>query len=69
MAGPLIILYGFSILIVRMVNPADPEEEEEENAEDDGKEQTLTEMMGLEDSDKEKEDPKQEDSDKEKTDK
>ena len=29
MAGPLIILYGFSILIVRMVNPAPPLEEEE----------------------------------------
>ena len=34
MAGPLIILYGFSILIVRVVNPAPPlEEEEEENEE------------------------------------
>lgn len=31
MAGPLVILYGFSILIVRMVNPASPEEEEEED--------------------------------------
>ncbi|OQX59694.1 MAG: twin arginine-targeting protein translocase TatC [Helicobacteraceae bacterium 4484_230] len=28
MAGPLIILYGVSILLVRMVNPAEPEEEE-----------------------------------------
>ncbi|MBU0720692.1 twin-arginine translocase subunit TatC [bacterium] len=31
MAGPLIILYGFSILIVRVVNPAPPLEEEEED--------------------------------------
>jgi len=30
MAGPLIILYGFSILIVRMVNPAPPLEEDED---------------------------------------
>ena len=30
MAGPLIILYGFSILIVRVVNPAQPLEEDEE---------------------------------------
>jgi len=28
MAGPLIILYGFSILIVKLVNPAPPEEDE-----------------------------------------
>jgi sec-independent protein translocase protein TatC len=34
MAGPLIILYGASILIVKMVNPADPEEEEEEEEEE-----------------------------------
>jgi len=33
MAGPLIILYGVSIIIVRMVNPH--EEEEDENSEDD----------------------------------
>ena len=30
MAGPLIILYGFSILIVRVVNPAQDEEEDED---------------------------------------
>lgn len=30
MAAPLVILYGASILIVRMVNPAAPEEEDEE---------------------------------------
>jgi len=31
MAGPLIILYGLSILIVKMVNPAPKEEESEED--------------------------------------
>ena len=35
MAGPLIILYGVSILIVRMVNPHIEEDEEDENSEDD----------------------------------
>lgn len=34
MAGPLIILYGFSILIVKMVNPAPPLEEEEDEEEE-----------------------------------
>ena len=34
MAGPLIVLYGFSILIVKMVNPAPPLEDEEDNDED-----------------------------------
>lgn len=34
MAGPLIILYGFSILIVKIVNPAPPLEEDEEDSED-----------------------------------
>ena len=36
MAGPLIILYGFSILIVKVVNPAAPleDEEDEEEAEE-----------------------------------
>jgi sec-independent protein translocase protein TatC len=33
MAGPLIILYGFSILIVKAVNPAQDEEEDEEEEE------------------------------------
>jgi sec-independent protein translocase protein TatC len=32
MAGPLIILYGFSILIVKAVNPAQDEDEEEEES-------------------------------------
>lgn len=31
MAGPLVLLYGISILIVRMVNPAAPLEEEEDD--------------------------------------
>ena len=34
MAGPLIILYGISILIVKMVNPAPPLEDEEDEDED-----------------------------------
>jgi len=33
MAGPLVILYGFSILIVKVVNPAPPLEEESEELE------------------------------------
>jgi len=33
MAGPLIILYGVSILIVKMVNPASKEEDDEEEEE------------------------------------
>lgn len=35
MAGPLIILYGFSIIIVRLVNPAPPLEEEDDEDEED----------------------------------
>ena len=34
MAGPLIILYGFSILIVKVVNPAPKEDEDEEEEEE-----------------------------------
>ena len=34
MAGPLIILYGFSILIVKFVNPAEDEEEEDDDDSD-----------------------------------
>ena len=43
MAGPLIILYGLSIFIVRMVNPAEDEEEDEE--EDDGEEVNLLDEL------------------------
>ncbi len=44
MAGPLIILYGFSIIIVKFVNPAQPEEdddddEDEENSEEEENEE------------------------------
>jgi len=35
MAGPLIILYGASILIVKMVNPAEDEEEDEDDEDED----------------------------------
>jgi len=41
MAGPLIILYGFSILIVKMVNPAPKEEEDEDEDEDEDDEVAL----------------------------
>ena len=34
MAGPLIILYGFSILLVKLVNPATDEDEDDEDDED-----------------------------------
>ena len=34
MAGPLLILYGFSILIVKLVNPAPKEDEEEDEKEE-----------------------------------
>ena len=48
MAGPLIILYGISILLVRMVNPAPPEEEED-SAEDGVA--ILKDALGIEDDD------------------
>ena len=34
MAGPLLVLYGASILIVKMVNPAEDEEEDEDDEDD-----------------------------------
>ena len=34
MAGPLIILYGFSIIIVKFVNPAEDEDEDEDDDEE-----------------------------------
>jgi len=39
MAGPLIILYGFSIIIVKIVNPARPEDEDED--EEDESDETI----------------------------
>jgi sec-independent protein translocase protein TatC len=45
MAGPLVVLYGFSILIVKVVNPAPPEEEEELT---DADADVLKEALGLE---------------------
>ena len=47
MAGPLLILYGVSIIIVRIVNPAKPEEDENEDED------------GASDEDEEIEDKKQ----------
>ncbi|QOP46260.1 twin-arginine translocase subunit TatC [Sulfurimonas paralvinellae] len=38
MAGPLIILYGISIIIVKLVNPAKPEEDDEDEDIDDEQE-------------------------------
>ncbi len=50
MAGPLIILYGISILLVRMVNPADDDETDDiENAEDGVA--ILKDALGIEDDD------------------
>jgi sec-independent protein translocase protein TatC len=43
MAGPLVILYGLSILIVKMVNPA-PKEEEEDDDEDEENEEATAEL-------------------------
>jgi len=48
MAGPLIILYGVSILLVRMVNPAEPEEEEDEESAEDGV-AILKDALGIDD--------------------
>ena len=47
MAGPLIILYGFSIIIVKIVNPARPEDEDEEDESDEtiDKEDETTEKL------------------------
>ena len=49
MAGPLILLYGISILLVRLVNPAPPEEEEETSDEDGVA--ILKDALGIEDDD------------------
>jgi len=45
MAGPLIILYGFSIIIVKLVNPAPKDGDEEELKEEDA--DALKEALGL----------------------
>jgi sec-independent protein translocase protein TatC len=45
MAGPLVILYGFSILIVRMVNPAKEEDYEDEDDEVQEYEEESTEAL------------------------
>ncbi len=55
MAGPLIILYGFSILIVRMVNPApaldeNGDEIDEVTAENDSESKPTSKVSGLEES-------------------
>ena len=47
MAGPLIILYGISILIVKMVNPA---EDEEDADEEDADEESATKAIQIEES-------------------
>lgn len=39
MAGPLIVLYGFSILIVKVVNPASDEDQNDDEDEDDDKDE------------------------------
>ncbi len=51
MAGPLIILYGLSILIVKVVNPASQEENDEE---DDEEEDELAKVLPLASSDADK---------------
>jgi len=45
MAGPLLVLYGVSIIIVKIVNPAKPEDEDEEN---DTEEDETTEQQNAE---------------------
>ena len=50
MAGPLIILYGISILLVRMVNPADDDETDDIESAEDGV-AILKDALGIEDDD------------------
>ncbi len=52
MAGPLLILYGISIIIVKIVNPASEEDEEDE---EDEEEEELQEQLELQDTSKEQE--------------
>jgi len=49
MAGPLIILYGFSIIIVKIVNPASEEDEDEDEDEDDEAKDSWNESAKLPD--------------------
>jgi len=50
MAGPLIILYGVSILLVKMVNPADDDNTEDIESAEDGV-AILKDALGIEDDD------------------
>jgi len=50
MAGPLIILYGLSILIVKAVNPAEDEEDDDEDDAEDEEEEILIDMDKLEET-------------------
>jgi len=50
MAGPLIILYGVSILLVKMVNPADDDDTEDIESAEDGV-AILKDALGIEDDD------------------
>ena len=52
MAGPLIILYGVSIVIVKFVNPASDEEEEDEDDDEDANEEEQQELDTTEDATK-----------------
>ena len=53
MAGPLILLYGLSILLVKMVNPAPPEEDEDEESDEDGI-TVLKDALGIETDEKDR---------------
>ncbi len=54
MAGPLIILYGFSILIVKAVNPATDDDEDEVNSDDENEEVIAKTQDGLKESNNKK---------------
>jgi sec-independent protein translocase protein TatC len=49
MAIPLILLYGISILLVKLVNPAEPEEEEKEDESSEDGITILKDALGIED--------------------
>ena len=48
MAGPLLVLYGVSIIIVKFVNPAKPEEEEDDDDESEDEDEANSETAALE---------------------